>query len=181
MQENPESESRSEEAPKKPRGGLMKEILIYVVAMFVMTIAAVVMITLIFKGDLEGDAAAPERSGSVADADHTDASPQKDDPVYTFEPSIVVNTADPEASRFLSVKVHVVFGKFNVKAEMENSEVLQYQMRDLFITVFSSKTAAELQDSKEKETLKNYLKEEINQLLEKDSVKQVYFSEYIIQ
>ena len=180
MQENQENEDTPEEAPKKS-GGMMKEILIYLVAMVVMTVIAVVVVTILFKDNSGGDATASEPPEAAAPPVDADVLPEKDDPVYTFDPPIIVNTADPEATRFLSVKIHLVFRKADAMGTIENSPVFQYQIRDLFITTFSAKTSAELQRNEEKDELKRYLKAELNHFLGRGSVKQVYFSEYVIQ
>jgi flagellar FliL protein len=209
MEEKKEHKSKSEEAPPKPKGGLIKEMIVYIGAMFVMTIIAVVMVTILFKGDAKGVAIAPEtvegahegtqeelrealpqksHKGSQKNSSKnsrkgghgSNSATSKDDPVYTFE-TVAVNTADMDTIRYLTVKAHVVFWNLEVKTELEESEALKAQIQDLLITVFSSKTAAELQSNEVKDQLKEFLTEELDHILGQGSVKQVFFSEYVLQ
>ena len=184
MQERPEGEGRTEEASQKS-AGTMKEILIYVAAMVVMTIVAVVLVMLLspvlFKGNTEANTT-PQQSPTPGEgAPDLGSSLDKDDVIYTFDAPIIVNTADPDAARFLSVKISLLFQNARTKSEVTNSEVLQYKMRDMFLMTFSAKTSAELQDNEVKEGLKRDLKNEIDDLFRKGSVKDIYFSEYVIQ
>ena len=182
MQENQQENEDKPEDPPPKSGGLFKELLIYVIAMVVMTVAAVAVVTILFKDNSEAEVPEQDPKANVVERSDDEGDViEPNAPVYTFDPPIVVNTADFGATRFLSVKIHIVFRKADAKSQLEGSDALKYQLRDVFISAFAAKSAAELQDNTVKEEMKKYLKNRINQLLGGSGVKQVYFSEYVIQ
>ena len=186
MEENRELETRTEEMPRKSGSAIsMKEILFYVIAMISMTVVAVVVVTMIFKNDAV-QTPMPISPLNIPETPETpvgsDLAPLEDDPVYNFD-RISVNTKDVDAARVLSVMIHAVFrkGKEMEKSKLEKSASYKIRLRDKFIAILSSETAADLQNAEVKNELKEKLKEEINRIFGEDSVKEVYFSEYFIQ
>ena len=174
-------EGISEEVPQKGDRGLMKEILIYVGAMFLMATIAVVVVTVLLKDKTERDATASEPPASDEKPVSTNFLPDQDAPIYTFEDPIVANTADVGGFRFLKAKIHLILRNTDVKTQIEKSEVLRFHLKDLFVKSFSTKEAAELQSDKGKEELKQHFMTEVNRVLGGGSVMQVYFSEFLIQ
>jgi flagellar FliL protein len=55
------------------------------------------------------------------------------------------------------------------------------QVRDILISVLSSKTSKELKSPEGKEALKQELKERVNSVLAKGQIARVYFTEFAIQ
>ena len=55
------------------------------------------------------------------------------------------------------------------------------QMRDLLLTLFTSKTFDEIRTPEGKQQLREEIIERVNQVLDRDLVKAVYFTEFIVQ
>jgi flagellar FliL protein len=60
-------------------------------------------------------------------------------------------------------------------------EKRQHQLRDLFITEFSSRTLDELVDSRVKEEIREQLLAKLNTSVTSGHVTNLYFTEYVIQ
>jgi flagellar protein FliL len=91
---------------------------------------------------------------------------------------IVVNPAGTGGSRFLSVSLGFELSSSAAATEFEEREPL---VRDVLITILSSKTLAELTDAKEKEIMRVQIKKRLQQLLESDEPNAVYFTDFVLQ
>jgi flagellar protein FliL len=91
---------------------------------------------------------------------------------------IVVNPAGTGGSRFLSCSLGFELSSAAAATEFENREPL---VRDVLITILSSKTLAELTDAKEKEIMRVQIKKRLQQLLESDEPNAVYFTDFVLQ
>ena len=181
MEENREerSEKREEQPPQKPKGGFIKEMLIYIIAMVIMTVIAVVVVTMVIDKD-NTEAVATATPLPVTTPQYQDESPNENDPIFTID-DIVVNTADIGFPRLLKVKIHIIFRESGLKKKFEESEVRQAQVKELLIMTFSSKTAEELKNNEIIKDLKDFLRNEMNLIFGPGGVKRVYISEYFVQ
>ena len=55
------------------------------------------------------------------------------------------------------------------------------QTRDVLLTLFTSKTFAEIRTPEGKQQLREEIIARVNQVLDRDAVKAVYFTEFIVQ
>ncbi len=92
--------------------------------------------------------------------------------------NVTVNLADPEESRFLRVKIKLEVANEEDKMRIEE---LKTQIRDLVITVLSSKTFADVRSPQGKFALKEELVYRINNLAGGHPVKTLYFSDFVAQ
>jgi flagellar FliL protein len=92
--------------------------------------------------------------------------------------SFVVNLADTEASRYLKLTLHLELGPTAKKEEIEKHTA---QIRDAIITLLGSKTYAEIADVKGKVKLRGELLLRLNDILGEESVRQAYYTEFIVQ
>lgn len=97
--------------------------------------------------------------------------------VYAIK-DIVVNPAGTSGSRFLSVSFGFELSSAAEEAEFESHEPL---VRDVLITILSSKTMAELTDAKEKEIMRVQIKKRLQQLLNSEEPNAVYFTDFVLQ
>lgn len=97
--------------------------------------------------------------------------------VYAIK-DIVVNPAGTAGSRFLSVS----FG-FELQSQAEATEFESHEplVRDVLITILSSKTMAELTDAKEKEIMRVQIKKRLQQLLNSDEPSAVFYTDFVLQ
>jgi flagellar protein FliL len=97
--------------------------------------------------------------------------------VYAIK-DIVVNPAGTGGSRFLSVSLGFELSSEAAATEFETREPL---VRDVLITILSSKTLAELTDAREKEIMRVQIKKRLQQLLESEEPNAVYFTDFVLQ
>jgi flagellar FliL protein len=94
--------------------------------------------------------------------------------IYPLE-TFVVNL---QGGKFIRLQVQVEFAE---RAVSSRFYVRIVPIRDRIISMLSSKTQEALEGAKEKEGLKTEIKDLINEVLKKEEVKKVYFSQFIIQ
>ena len=106
----------------------------------------------------------------------TDAPPKPG--IFVAMDNITVNLADTDQSRFLRVKLKLeAQGKDAEKRIKENSA----QIKDLVITILSSKTFNDVRTPQGKFALKEELAYRINQLIGGHPVNDVYFTDFVAQ
>lgn len=97
--------------------------------------------------------------------------------VYKMDP-MIVNLADPVQFRYLKIKIDI---ESNEKKANEEFEKRLPQLRDTVLTVLAGKQRKEIMDSEGKQKLRGEIKDHLNQLLNKMKIKEVYFTEFLMQ
>jgi len=92
--------------------------------------------------------------------------------------NFVVNLADEESPRYLKVLMNVEFLGNEVPPAFATRRP---QIRDLVLTLLSSKFVADVRTIEGKQQLRDEVTARINRVLEDDVVKAVYFGEFIVQ
>jgi flagellar FliL protein len=95
-------------------------------------------------------------------------------PVETF----IANLADEGGSRYLKATFQIEFIGATVPPDV-NSRLPQ--IRDLLLTLLSSKTFEEVRTPEGKQQLREEIIARVNQVLDRDAAKAVYFTEFIVQ
>jgi flagellar FliL protein len=88
----------------------------------------------------------------------------------------IANLADEDGKRYLKATVQVEFATPKEPAEFKTAQV-----RDLLLTLFSSKQFGEIRTPEGKAVLREEIINRINRVMHKDLVKNVYFTEFIVQ
>jgi flagellar FliL protein len=98
-------------------------------------------------------------------------------------PSMIVNLADPSGDRYLKISLALVMnGKEKPKSSESSGDTLEdAAIKNAVITVISTKTSDTLLTPSGKEELKKQLIKAINNALGEDAVKDIYFTDFIIQ
>ncbi len=94
---------------------------------------------------------------------------------YKMEP-FLVNLADPGRLRYLKITLHL---EINHKGEEFQKRLPQ--SRDSVLTVLSSKNSRDIMTSEGKNALREEIKEKMNQILMDTKVRNIYFTEFVIQ
>lgn len=102
---------------------------------------------------------------------------QKIGPLYSFE-TFIVNLADPGGTRYLKISMQAELDSDKLNEEME---MRKPQIRDIILTVLSSKTYAEVSTAQGKLALKQEIIRRINLALTTGAVKSIYFTEFVSQ
>ena len=98
-------------------------------------------------------------------------------------PSMIINLADQSGDRYLKISLALVMnGKEKTKSGESSGETLEdAAIKNAIITVISTKTSDTLLTLSGKEELKKQLIKAINNALGEDAVKDIYFTDFIIQ
>jgi len=97
--------------------------------------------------------------------------------ILALEP-FIANLADDGGRRYLKATFQIDFGKADVPPAMESHLP---QVRDLLLTLFTSKTFDDIRTPEGKQQLREEIIARVNQVLDRDLVKAVYFTEFIVQ
>jgi len=117
--------------------------------------------------------AAPEGHGESGDGGAGPPPPQ----FVSIDP-FVVNVADGEKDRFLKLKLDLEVSGPEVAKELEQRLP---QVKDVTIALLSSQSAAELRTLQGKDVLRSELHARLNALVKQGVVRQVLFTEFVIQ
>ncbi len=97
--------------------------------------------------------------------------------LYAIE-DIIVNPAGTGGTRFLSVSFGLELASRDLANMMEDREPI---VRDALITILASKTVAQLTDAKQKEITRYQIKKRLENLLETEDLKGVYYTDFVLQ
>ncbi len=98
-------------------------------------------------------------------------------PIYPLDP-FIVNLVSNNANRYLKCKIDLELDSPELQQEIDKKLPA---IRDLIIRILSSKTVEEIQTAKGKEKLKEEIKRKVNEILTTGEIRNVYFTEFVIQ
>jgi flagellar FliL protein len=98
-------------------------------------------------------------------------------PMVDIEP-FIVNILDQEGTRYL--KAAITLEVFNEK-KGEAVKQRMPQVRDAILLLVGNKTFNELSDLQGKLQLRSELLDRLNEILGKDSVRKIYFTDFVVQ
>jgi flagellar FliL protein len=122
----------------------------------------------------EATAAVEEKAG---EGEHGAAGEKGPGPMLPFE-TFIANLADEGGARYLKATFQVEFLGTAVPPDVNGRLP---QIRDLLLTLLSSKTFEDVRTPEGKQQLREEIIARMNQVLDRDAVKAVYFTEFIVQ
>ncbi len=125
------------------------------------------------KAHEEGAAAEGEHGGEG----HTEGAKQGNSATLPLD-TFIANLADDGGKRYLKTTILV---EFLGDAVPPGINAHLPQIRDLLLTLLTSKTFAEIRTPEGKQGLREEIIARLNQALDRDAVKAVYFTEFIVQ
>ncbi len=105
-------------------------------------------------------------------------SPEAVGVMYKLEPAFIVNLADPELTMYARVSVTLELASPEVVIEVQKREPI---IRDAVIEILSNKTSRELRSPEGREQLKLEIIKRINTILVQGGIRNVYFTEFVVQ
>jgi flagellar FliL protein len=93
-------------------------------------------------------------------------------------PSITVNLADTDSSRYLKTTITLEFYSDDVEEELNDS---MYKVKDGILKVLRNTKANTMEDTQQTEVLKKALLSEINSRLKSGKITGLYFQELLVQ
>ncbi|WP_456488084.1 flagellar basal body-associated protein FliL [Caminibacter pacificus] len=174
MAEEKENKEVEEKEEKSGGGNKLLLIVIIVLLLLLLIIGGLVAYFLLSGNDDQADQ--PQQQQKIEKkkkvADMTEIGP-----IYPLD-KFVVNLVSTNADRYLKCKIDLELDSQELQKEIDKKLPA---IRDLIIRILSSKTVEEIQTAKGKEKLKEEIKRKINQMLETGEVRNVYFTEFVIQ
>ncbi len=98
-------------------------------------------------------------------------------PLFKLD-TMIVNLADKGGKRYLRVTMELELSSQETAAEIEKRMPM---IRDSILMILPSKTYAEISTTEGKIALRNQIMTKINELLHAGSVKNIYFTEFVVQ
>lgn len=168
-----EEQEYEEEASLPSSGGRSKlvTILIYVVAVLLGIILVMVISYVVAKN---------VRAGQYEETiNKTVVKSPKPLDTWRFPDEFRVNTADTETNHFVKVKIAYAFSKGQLGLEAELNQRIP-QMQDLINIILQGKRKRELTGRLNQLNLREEIKAQINHILREGEIKDVYFTEFIV-
>jgi flagellar FliL protein len=127
----------------------------------------------------EATAAVEEGAGGHGENGHGEkgAKGESAAPILPLE-TFIANLADEGGSRYLKATFQIEFVGTSVPPELTPRLP---KIRDLLLTLLSSKSFDDVRTPEGKQLLREEIIARVNQVLERDAVKAVYFTEFIVQ
>ncbi len=113
-----------------------------------------------------------------AAGDNVEAKRQESVPIYHELDTFMVNLADQGGKRFLKATIRL---KVNSSQVGEECKVRGFEVRDIVLTLLTSKESEDVIKPEDKLVLKKQIMEAVNRVLEKGHVTDVYFTEFLVQ
>jgi flagellar FliL protein len=98
-------------------------------------------------------------------------------PLFTFD-TFIVNLADPSGSRYLRMTMDV---EVDNNAVVEEMKTRQPQLRDMVISIASNKTYEDISTTRGKLAIKEEIIRRFNLILKSGKVRNIYFTEFVVQ
>ncbi|MBO8143706.1 MAG: flagellar basal body-associated FliL family protein [Thermodesulfobacterium sp.] len=159
-----ETQVEVQEGNQKPKKGSKKKLLLFLISGLLIMILAGVMV--LFLTSPKG-----EEEKEVKKEHH------KETFIYAMEP-VVVNLFDPTGKRYLQIGLAFELGDKKLEEEVKNNEP---KIKDVVISVLSSKTPEEVLQPEAKELIKNELLHKINSALGEEVILNIYITQYIVE
>lgn len=102
---------------------------------------------------------------------------EKEGEIFALEP-FVVNLSDPKGKRYLKVTVSLELGSPEAVAKAEKSVP---KMRDMVIMMLTSLSFEEVMTSEGKIRVRDELLERFNLILRPERVKEIFFTDFVVQ
>jgi flagellar FliL protein len=170
-----------QEAPEA-KAGKSKLLIVLIAVVAVLGVGGGVAYVMGLSGGGAGDAEAakeaahgPEKGGHGSPGGDADA--EGNGSVVPLD-SFVVNLADEGAQRYLKVTMKIEFLGSQPPPHFSGR---QAQIRDLILTLLSSKSVGDVRTVEGKAQLRDEIIARVNRVLGDDAVRAVYFAEFIVQ
>jgi flagellar FliL protein len=108
----------------------------------------------------------------------TEEKKQIEEAVYYEMDTFMVNLADHGGKRFLKATIKLKVNSPNV---VEECKVRNFEIKDLMLTLLTSKESEDIMRAEDKQALKKQIMETLNRMLQKGQALDVYFTEFLIQ
>jgi len=175
--------AKQEEAVVEQKGGSNKVLILIASVLFLVLIGGGIAAYMMLNGDDEVINDANNAKNSQVVTHKAKASQGRSDdltnigPMYALD-KFIVNLASDGGSRYLRSAVNLELSNPEFQAEVDKKKPL---VRDIIIRVLSAKSYEEISTIRGKETLKDEMVNELNKVFIDGNVKNVFFTEFVVQ
>ena len=170
-----EKETEIEEKEEKKEGGSkLLLIVIIVLLLLLLVIGGLVAYFLLSSNPKKNQQQQPTQQQIKK---HKVTSLTKMGPIYPLDP-FTVNLVSANADRYLKCKIDFELDSPALQKEINKKLPA---IRDMIISILSSKSVEEIQTAQGKQKLKDEIKRKINSFLTTGEIRNVYFTEFVIQ
>ena len=169
-----EKEKETEEQEEKKEGGSKLLLIVIIVLLLLLLVIGGLVAYFLLSSSPKKDNQQPTPQEVKK---HKVSSLTKMGPIYPLDP-FTVNLVSSNADRYLKCKID-----FELDSPALQKEVDQKlpAIRDMIISILSSKSVEEIQTAKGKQKLKDEIKRKVNSILTTGEIRNVYFTEFVIQ
>jgi len=171
-----EKENQQQEEEKSQNNGGGNKLLLIVIIVLLILLLAIGGLVAYFLLSSNDQQPTPQEKQKM-EKKHKVKSLAEIGPIYPLDP-FTVNLVSPNADRYLKCKIDLELDSQELQQEIDKKLPA---IRDLIIQILSSKSVEEIQTAKGKEKLKEEIKRKINEILTTGEIKNVYFTEFVIQ
>ncbi|WP_353662360.1 flagellar basal body-associated protein FliL [Hydrogenimonas sp. SS33] len=177
MAEEAKEENQEKEESKSEKSGGSNIVLILIVVLLVLVLAiGGVVAYLMLSGD-EADDGTVVKQEKVEKKHKRKSEDLAVGPMYPLD-KFTVNLMSDNGTRYLVVKMNLEEDGEELTPELDKKTPM---IRDIIISILSSKTVEEITTAKGKEKLKEEIINQINKHLDDGEIRHVYFTEFVIQ
>jgi len=163
-----------EEAEEKKSGGGSKLLLIVIIILLLLLLVIGGVVAYFLLSNNNTDQQQPQQK---IEKKHKVSDLASIGPIYPLDP-FTVNLLSANADRYLKCKIDLELDSPDLQKEIDKKLPA---IRDMIIQILSSKTVEEIQTAKGKEKLKEEIKRKINSILTTGQIRNVYFTQFVIQ
>ena len=171
-----EEEKKEEQEESKSEGGGGNKLLLIVIIVLLLLLLIVGGLVAYFLLSGNDENPTPQEQQKV-EKKHKVKEMAEIGPIYPLDP-FIVNLVSSNADRYLKCKIDLELDSQELQQEVDKKLPA---IRDAIIQILSSKTVEEIQTAKGKEKLKEEIKRKINSMLTTGEIRNVYFTEFVIQ
>jgi len=157
------------EQPDAEGGKSKKMLIIIIVAVLVLVGGGAAAYFLLFKADPEAEAAEAQKAEKLTEG--------QIGPLVNVE-SFIVNILDEEGARYLKAALTL---EVDDPKTVEEINQRMPQVKDAVLLLVGNKTFAELQDLQGKLQLRAEISQRLNELLKVGQIRQIYFTDFVVQ
>lgn len=171
-----EIEAKGEQSPKK-KGNTLPIVVIVLLLVVLLVIVSVAAIFLMGSNEETGNAPQSTTQEVKAPQPKRNAQDLIAGPMYELKP-FIVNLLSQNGKKFLKSQMQLELSASEMQAEIESKEAI---IRDTIITILTSKTLEDITSKRGKDKLKEQIVGQINMKLQDGFIKNVYFTDFVIQ
>ncbi len=175
--------AKQQEEVVEQKGGSSKVMILITAILFLILLGGGIVAYMMLNGDDEviNDANSVSKAKVVAHKGAKSEGRSEDltqvGPMYELD-KFIVNLASDGGSRYLRVKMNLELSSSEFQAEVDKKKPL---VRDIIIRVLSAKSYEEISTIRGKEALKDEIVNELNKVFIDGHIKNVFFTEFVIQ